>query len=96
MIQLRRAIEVGARISVITWMSEVRTASPSKPVDAVEFCKRLLNKTGVLFLPGDKGFGKDFAGYVRIGFVPETDVVKAGFEALDRFMKTDFEDVPTM
>ncbi len=67
-----------------------------KPVNAEAFCKLLLEKTGILFLPADKGFGREFEGYVRIGYVPETNVVTEAFEKLEEFMRREFADVPTM
>lgn len=68
-----------------------------KPIDDVEFCARLHEKTGVMFVPGSKCFGggQDFKGYVRIGFVPEHDVVKNGFDALRQFMEDEYADLPT-
>ena len=67
-----------------------------KLVDDVELCKRLLDKTGVLFVPGSQCFGdrKDFKGYVRIGFVCETEVLKEGLEKVRGFMEEEYADVP--
>lgn len=66
-----------------------------REVDDVDFCTKLLERTGVMFCPGSKcfGHGRDFKGYVRLGFVCETDVLKAGLEAVRGFMKKGFEDV---
>lgn len=36
----------------------------------------------------------EFAGYVRIGFVNSTDVVREGLDELRRFMREEFESVP--
>ncbi|GAB7366506.1 hypothetical protein MBLNU230_g8498t1 [Neophaeotheca triangularis] len=72
----------------------VKFSLDGKPVDAVEFCKRLMEKTGVMFLPGDRGFGDEWKGYVRIGFVNRTEVVKEGLEEARKFMRRDFEEVP--
>lgn len=66
----------------------------SRPIDAKVFCERLQEKTGVMFLPGDYGFGPDFQGYVRIGFVNKTDIVQGGLEELRMFMRKEFEDLP--
>lgn len=74
----------------------VRFERDGKPVNAEAFCKQLLEKTGILFLPADKGFGKEFEGYVRIGYVPETEVVRDAFERLDDFMRSGLDEVPTM
>lgn len=54
-----------------------------QPVEDVWFCLDVLEKTKVMFLPGSKCFGhdKDFKGFVRIGYVCETEVLE---EALDK------------
>lgn len=61
----------------------VRFAGKGQPVDDVAFCLDVLDKTKVMFLPGSKcfGHGRDFRGYVRIGYVSETAVLR---EALTR------------
>jgi len=68
-----------------------------KLIDDAEFCKRLLEKTGVMLVPGSKCFGdgRDFKGYVRLGFVCETEVLKEGLEKLREFMEEEYADVPT-
>lgn len=74
----------------------VRFSKMGKPVDDTAFCEMLLEKTGVMFVPGSACFGRDgdFRGYVRIGFVNETDVLKKGLEALGSFMENGYEEVP--
>lgn len=74
----------------------VRFSKDGKPVDDVAFCETLLEKTGVMFVPGAACFGRngDFAGYVRIGFVNETDVLVNGLEALKAFMQNGYDQVP--
>lgn len=59
-----------------------------KPVDDEAFCLDVLNRTKVMFLPGQKcfGHGKDFGGYVRIGYVNETAVLKEGLEQLGKYV----------
>ncbi|KAF2717151.1 PLP-dependent transferase [Polychaeton citri CBS 116435] len=64
------------------------------PVDAEALCKAVMEKTGVMILPGDKGFGEEYKGYVRIGYVNTTDIVQQGLEELRKFMRKDFDDVP--
>jgi aspartate/methionine/tyrosine aminotransferase len=61
----------------------IRFTSGGKPVDDVKFSVEVLNETKAFVVPGSKCFGggEDFAGYVRIGYVCHTDVLK---EALDR------------
>ncbi|KAH9863539.1 hypothetical protein IAQ61_009817 [Plenodomus lingam] len=64
-----------------------------KPVDAVDFCSKLLEQTGVLLVPGSTAFGREWKGYVRIGFVNQTEVVKEGLDALTKFVRRQLEDV---
>ncbi|KAI9841599.1 MAG: hypothetical protein M1837_000506 [Sclerophora amabilis] len=58
----------------------VRFWKNGHPVDDVALCTRIFDETGVLFSPGGECFGggKDFRGYVRVGYVCETDVLKEG------------------
>ncbi|KAK5090661.1 hypothetical protein LTR05_000836 [Lithohypha guttulata] len=76
----------------------VRFHKMGKPIDDVVFCETLQKKTGVMFVPGSRcfGHGTDFKGHVRIGFVCEHDVLKAGLDALRTFMEEDFADLPTV
>lgn len=76
----------------------VRFTKMGKPVDDVAFCETLLERTGVMFVPGSLCFGRgeDFKGYVRIGFVPEREVLEKGLEALRSFMEDGYEDVPVL
>lgn len=64
-----------------------------KPVDSVDFCKKLLEKTGVLFVPGSQSFGEEFKGYVRVGFVNQTDVVQKGLEEASKFVRKHLDEV---
>ena len=72
----------------------VKFERDGKPVNAVELCKAIQQKTGVMFLPGDLGFGEEFKGYVRIGYVNQTSIVKEGLEEVRKFMRKEFDDVP--
>jgi aspartate/methionine/tyrosine aminotransferase len=63
-----------------------------KPVDSVDFCKKLLAKTGVLFTPGTC-FGEEWKGYVRVGFVNSTEVLEKGLVEAGRFVRKDLENV---
>lgn len=74
----------------------VRFSKMGKPVDDVVFCQRLLEKTGVLFVPGSLCFGEEYVGYVRVGFVPETEVLQKGLEALGAFMDDGYEELPVV
>lgn len=66
------------------------------PVDDVAFCQHLYEKNGVMLAPGSQCFGdgKDFKGYVRVGYVPERQVLVDGLKALREFMENGFESVP--
>lgn len=66
------------------------------PVDDVAFCKHLYEKNGTMLAPGSQCFGEgnDFKGFVRIGYVPERQVLLDGLEALRAFMEDGFEGVP--
>ncbi|KAJ9644039.1 hypothetical protein H2201_006626 [Coniosporium apollinis] len=66
-----------------------------KEVDAEVLCKRLLEETGVLFVPGSC-FGKEFGGYVRIGYVCETEVLKEGLEKARAWLRKEFDDMPLL
>ena len=72
----------------------VKFEREGKPVDAPAFCKALQEKTGVMFLPGNLGFGEEFKGYVRIGYVNRTEIVREGLEELRKFMRKEFDDLP--
>ena len=69
-----------------------------KAVNDVAFCQMLFDKTGVMVVPGGLCFGngKDFQGYVRVGFVCETEVLRDGLKMFRDFMKNDFEGVPVV
>ena len=64
-----------------------------KPVDSVDFCKKLLEETGVLFVPGSQSFGEEFKGYVRVGYANQTDIVKAGLDAASKFVRKNLDEV---
>lgn len=66
------------------------------PVDDVAFCQQLFEKNGVMLAPGNRCFGdgNDFKGYVRVGYVPERQVLVDGLKALREFMDNGFEAVP--
>lgn len=71
----------------------VKFSRMGRPVDSSDFCKRLLDATGALMLPGDFGFGKEFAGYVRIGYVPDTEVLRQGLAQVTAYIKDGFDSV---
>jgi aspartate/methionine/tyrosine aminotransferase len=61
-------------------------------VDSITLCRRLVDEVGVLLVPGTV-FGKEFKGYVRVGFVSETAVLKDALEKLRLWMRKEFDDV---
>ncbi|KAK9860045.1 Kynurenine aminotransferase, glutamine transaminase K [Penicillium brevicompactum] len=67
-----------------------------KAIDDVEFCKRLQKRTGAMLVPGSRCFGGDvdLRGYVRMGYVPENEVMVDGLNALKKFMADEYEDLP--
>lgn len=72
----------------------VKFTRDGKAVDSKALCERLQERTGVMFLPGDVGFGVEWKGFVRIGYVNRTEIMKAGLDELNRFMRKDYDDVP--
>ncbi|KAH8700832.1 putative aminotransferase [Talaromyces proteolyticus] len=75
----------------------VKFSKMGRPVDDIALCKLLNDKAGVLVVPGSQCFGRDgdFKGYVRIGYVSETEVLEKALERLREFMKQEFiDDVP--
>ena len=69
-----------------------------RAVDDVELCERLQEETGVMLVPGSYAFGdgKEWKGYVRLGFCCETEVLKEGLEVLGRWMRERFGNVPVV
>ncbi|KAE8339933.1 hypothetical protein BDV24DRAFT_175770 [Aspergillus arachidicola] len=67
-----------------------------KPIDDVVLCQRLQKQTGVMLVPGSQCFGGgvDFKGYVRMGYVPEHQVMVDGLQALREFMRNGYEQLP--
>lgn len=67
-----------------------------EPVDDVAFCKDVLSKTRVMIVPGSlcfgngtrtQGDGEDYRGFVRIGYVCHTDVLREALEKLGKYLK---------
>lgn len=74
----------------------VRFTKMGKPIDDLTFCTQLLEKKGVILIPGSRNFGedKDYKGYVRLGFGDSAESLKAALKALGEFIEEDFEHVP--
>ncbi len=72
----------------------VKFSRDGKAVDDVAFCELLQQETGVMFCPGSRCFGLEFKGYVRLGFVCETTVLKEGLALLKGFLRDEYKNVP--
>ncbi|KAK1970839.1 aminotransferase class I and II [Colletotrichum sublineola] len=70
----------------------VQFTRKGEPVDDARLCLDVLDKTKVFFVPGSKcfGHGKDFAGYVRIGYVCHTEVLSEALEKLGAYLDSHF------
>ncbi|KAH7327361.1 pyridoxal phosphate-dependent transferase [Rhexocercosporidium sp. MPI-PUGE-AT-0058] len=66
----------------------VKFEKDGKPVDDVQFCVDVIEKTKVMFLPASKCFGQEFKGQVRIGFVCETKVLEEGLKQLSLYVRS--------
>lgn len=60
-----------------------------EPVDDEKLVLDVLDRTKVLFLPAGPcfGHGRDFMGYVRLGYVCHTEVLKEALEKLGRYVE---------
>ncbi|CAJ2499779.1 Uu.00g026320.m01.CDS01 [Anthostomella pinea] len=67
----------------------VQFLNGSEPVDDDAFCRDVLEKTKVMFVPGARCFGPrgEFKGFVRIGYVSETEVLQQALERLGSYIK---------
>jgi aspartate/methionine/tyrosine aminotransferase len=70
----------------------IKFENDGKPVDDVELCLDLLEKTKVMVMPGSRCFGhdKDFRGFVRFGYVCETEILVEGLARLEKYLKGEF------
>lgn len=65
-----------------------------RAVDSTVMCRRIGEECGVVLVPGKYGFGDGFGGYVRIGFVCRTEVLKEGLEKVRVWLRKEFDDLP--
>ncbi|KAH8588687.1 putative aspartate aminotransferase [Bisporella sp. PMI_857] len=65
----------------------IRFQRKGKPLDDVQLCIDLIEKTKVMVLPGSKCFGEEFKGFVRIGFVCETAVLQEALKKLALYIE---------
>jgi aspartate/methionine/tyrosine aminotransferase len=64
-----------------------------KAVDDVVLCRRLREEAGVLWVPGSYSFGEEHKGYVRVGYVCATEVLKEGLEQVRLWLRKEFDDL---
>ncbi|KAM0548095.1 hypothetical protein ACHAPJ_010153 [Fusarium lateritium] len=64
------------------------------PVDDEKLCLDLIEKAGVFLVPGKRCFGggEDFAGYVRMGYVGQTNNVEEGLRRLGAYLTEHFQN----
>jgi aspartate/methionine/tyrosine aminotransferase len=65
-----------------------------KAVDTTGMCRRIGDEAKVVVMPGDYGFGPEFKGYVRVGFVCKTEVLKEGLDKVRVWLRKEFDDLP--
>jgi aspartate/methionine/tyrosine aminotransferase len=82
--------------SVCSWVKPtggttafIKFEKDGQPIDDVAFTRDLLEKTKVMILPGSKcfGHGEDFHGFVRLGYVCETEVLKEALAKLGEYIR---------
>lgn len=87
---------VNKHSSVCSWFKPtggttafIKFVKNGEAVDDVQFCVDVIEKTKVMFLPGSKCFGSgvDFKGFVRIGFVCETEVLQKALNLLGIYIQ---------
>jgi aspartate/methionine/tyrosine aminotransferase len=71
----------------------IRFHQEGKAVDSEVLCKRLGEEANVVLVPGTYGFGEEFKGYVRIGFVCKTEVLREGLEKIRVWLRKEFDDL---
>ena len=72
--------------------------SGGEPVDDVEFCVNLQEKTGVMLAPASLCFGdgdhSDFKGYCRVQFLVDTEGLQNALAELGAFLGSHLKDIP--
>lgn len=74
----------------------IKITRMGSPVDDVALCEKLMEDVSLMLVPGSRCFGdgKDFKGFVRLGFCCETSVLEEGLEQMSLFMKNGYRTVP--
>jgi aspartate/methionine/tyrosine aminotransferase len=85
---------VTAHSSACSWVKPtggttafIRFEKNGQAVDDVQFCVDVIEKTKVMFIPGSRCFGKEFKGFIRIGYVCETSVLQEALRKLADFLE---------
>ncbi len=70
----------------------IKFETDDNPVDDVRLCLDLLEKTKIMVMPGSRCFGhdKDFRGFVRFGYVCETEILKEALARLEKYLAEEF------
>ena len=60
-----------------------------EPVDDAAFCMDVLKETKALVMPGSTCFGdgKDFKGYMRVGYVSDTGLLETALDKLGQYVE---------
>jgi aspartate/methionine/tyrosine aminotransferase len=84
---------VNSHGSICSWVKPtggttafIKFLKNEQPVDDVQFCIDVIERTKVMFIPGSKCFGQEFKGFVRIGYVCETRVLQEALKKLSAFL----------
>ncbi|KAF2666896.1 aspartate/tyrosine/aromatic aminotransferase [Microthyrium microscopicum] len=72
----------------------IRFKRDSKPLNSETLCRRLVEEEKVLWVPGSHSFGPEFKGFVRIGYVCETEDLKAGLDKASSWLKKEVATLP--
>jgi aspartate/methionine/tyrosine aminotransferase len=85
---------VSEHSSICSWVKPtggttafIKFEQKGQPVEDVQFCIDVIEKTKVMFLPGSKCFGPEFKGFIRIGFVCETEVLREALARLGTYLR---------
>jgi aspartate/methionine/tyrosine aminotransferase len=85
---------VNEHSSICSWVKPnggttafIKFETKGQPVEDDKFCIDVIEKTKVMFLPGSKCFGQEFKGFVRIGFVCETEVLQGALKGLETYVR---------
>lgn len=85
---------VNEHSSICSWVKPnggttafIKFETKGQPVEDAQFCIDVIEKTKVMLLPGSKCFGQEFKGFVRIGFVCETEILQEALKNLGGYVR---------